>query len=485
MSTTDQSVVAPAAAGDRLDGRQRWLLVLLLGAQFLIALDFSILNVALPDIGTGMGFSPENLQWVVTLFALSSAGFTLLFGRVAEIAGRRNVFMGGMVVLALASLTGGLADSQTVLLVARVAQGLGTAAVAPTAMALLTTSFPEGPARQRALGLSGALLSAGFTTGAVAGGLLTGLVSWRWAFLINIPVCVAVLAVAPGLISDRSRGGRARLDVPGAVTVTGGLLALSYGVTSGGHEGFGSTTTLVSLAAAVVLLGAFWAVELRQEQPLVSLRVLARPTVKWGNLGGLITFTMFSAVIFLMTLYLQQVLDYSPLVTGLAFGLQGAAAFFAGLLAGPLISRLGGSRVTLVGGLVVQSAVTASLFLVGADRSWMVLVLVATTVGGFAHVLSVVSFMVTSTSGLDDEEQGLATGLATLTQQVGITLGIPVMSAVATARTEALSGRTPEQAMLGGTTLALLVDAAIVLVAAVVIGLALRRVAPRAAAATD
>ncbi|MCU1682044.1 MAG: transporter [Amycolatopsis sp.] len=481
MSTTRDGAApaagtAPAGGGTPATGPGRLLLIVLLGAQFLIALDFSILNVALPDIGTGLGFSLANLQWVVTLFALASAGFSLMFGRVADVVGRRRMFLIGMALLALASLAGGLADSQAVLLAARVAQGLSTAMIAPAAMALLTTSFPEGAMRDRALGLSGALLSAGFTTGAVLGGVLTGLVGWRWAFLINVPVCVAVLVFAPKLITDRGRGRDARLDATGAVTVTAGLLALVYGVTAAGSKGWGSTTTLVSLALAVVLLVVFWLIERRVAQPLVSVRVLMRPSVRWGNIGGLVTFTMFSSVVFLMTLYLQEVLHYSPLVTGLAFGVQGVAAFFAGLNAPKIIARLGGSKQSLVAGLVLQAASTAALFLIGDSRVSLVLVIIATSIGGFAHVLSVVSFMVTATSGLPDSEQGLATGLATLTQQAGITLGIPIMSAIAAAHANSLkSGSSASGAVLGGTTFAIVIDAAVVLAGAVVVGLFLRK----------
>ena len=454
------------------------LLAVLLVAQFTVALDFSILNVALPDIGAGLGMSLSDLQWVVTVFALTSAGFTLLFGRVADLLGRRPMFLGGIVLLGASSLVGGLANDVTTVLVARVGQGLATAVLAPVAMALLTTSFPEGPQRQRAIGLGGAMLSAGFTVGAVLGGVLTGLFSWRWAFLINVPLCVVVLLAAPALLPRNQVRERARLDIGGTLTITTGLLALVYGVTSAGHSGWAAAGTLIPLAAAVVLLGAFWFIELRVENPLVSPRVLGRATVKWGNAGGLLTFTMFSAVIFLLTLYLQEVLAYSPLVTGLAFGVQGVTAFFAGVFAPKLIARFGSSRATLIGGLVLQAAATGALVLAGDSRDSFALIVIATAIGGFAHVLAVVSFMVTATSGLSNEEQGLATGMTSLTQQVGITIGIPIMSAVATARIDTLSATEPRAAaVLGGTSTALAIDALIVLVGAVVIGFALRRAA--------
>ncbi|HKS50152.1 MAG TPA: MFS transporter [Amycolatopsis sp.] len=474
--TTSEDIV-PSVTGDERIGRRGALrLAVLLVAQFTIALDFSILNVALPDIGRGLNLALGDLQWVVTLFALTSAGFTLLFGRVADLLGRRRMFLTGIVLLGVSSLLGGLANSVTVLLVARVLQGLATAIVAPVAMALLTTTFPEGPRRQKALGLGGAMLSAGFTIGAVLGGVLTGLLSWRWAFLINVPACVIVLVVAPILISGRERREPARLDAGGAVTITTGLLALVYGITSAGTNGWGHALTVVSLAVGVVLLVAFWLIELRVPQPLVSLRVLRTPTVKWGNGGGLLTFTMFSAVIFLMTLYLQRVLGYSPLVTGLAFGVQGVTAFFAGIFAPKIIGRFGNSRTTLFWALLLQAVATGALFALGDGRQWLTLMIVATAVGGFAHVLSVVSFMVTATSGLSDHEQGLATAMTSLTQQVGITMGIPILSAVATARINGMSPtHSQAQSVLGGTSYAIAVDAVIVLAGALLIGYFLRK----------
>lgn len=478
--STSEDVTTHAETGQATGTRSSglMLLVVLLIAQFTVALDFSVLNVALPDIGDSLGMSLSNLQWVVTAFALASAGFTLLFGRLADLVGRRPMFLAGIVLLGMASLLGGLAGDATTVLVARVGQGLATAILAPVAMALLTTSFPEGPRRQRAIGLGGAMLAAGFTVGAVLGGVLTGLFGWQWAFLVNVPLCVVVLLVAPALLPKDQQRERTRLDLGGTVTITGGLLALVYGITAAGDRGLGNPATLTSLGVAVVLLTAFWLVEIRVPAPLVSLRVLRRPTVALGNVGGLVTFTMFSAVIFLMTLYLQRVLGFSPLVTGLAFGVQGVTAFLAGVFAPRLIGRFGSSQATLVGGLLVQAAATGTLLLAGGTRDSLLLVVIAVAVGGFGHVLSVVSFMVTATSGLPDERQGLATGIASLTQQVGITIGIPIMSAIATARIDTLSATGSDaDAVLGGTSLALTVDAVIVVVAAMVIGMFLRRAA--------
>ncbi|MET9622485.1 MFS transporter [Streptomyces sp. NPDC006464] len=456
--------VSAAPASTRMDGRMRLVLLVLLVAQFMLAVDFSILNVALPVIGEGLGFSLAHLQWIATAFALAAAGFTLLFGRVADIVGRRRLFLGGMAVLGLSSLVGGLATGPEMLMAARVAQGLATAAVTPAGLSLLTSSFPEGPLRDKALGLNGALMSAGFTTGAVLGGVLTDLLSWRWAFFINVPVALAVLLVAPAVLRESRPLVRPRLDVPGAITVTGGLLALVYGLTAAGERGWTDPVALTALGAGAVLLTAFRAVEKRAASPLVPLRILGRRTVVWGNLAGLVAFVTETSLVFLMTLYLQDVLGFSPLAAGLSFGVLGAGTIVGGVLAPRFIGRHG-ARTALVAGGLLQAAATVALFALGDDRSGLWLLLTATFLGGVGNMLAIVGFMVTATSGLPDSEQGMATGLATMTQQIGITMGTPIMSAVVVTSTT----------VLDGIGLAVLVNAAVVLTGAVLAGFFLRR----------
>ncbi|WUC25572.1 MFS transporter [Streptomyces sp. NBC_00562] len=456
-----------------MTGRQKLVLALLLGAQFMIAVDFSILNVALPAVGEGLGFALTNLQWIATAFALAAAGFTLLFGRVADIVGRKRLFLWGMAVLGAASLLGGLATSPEVLLVARVLQGLATAAVTPAGLALLTTAFKEGPLRERALGLNGALMSAGFTAGAILGGLLTDLLSWRWAFFINVPVALLVLVLAPSVITDSRPTGRPKLDIPGAVTVTGGLLALVFGLTQAGRTGWTAPTTLGALLAGVALLAAFRSVEKRAATPLVPVRILKRRSVIWGNTAGLIAFVTETSLVFLLTLYLQEVLGYTPLTTGLAFGVLGIGTVIGGTLGGRAVGRYG-NRTTIVTGGAVQAAATLALAALGSSGAWIWLLLAATFVGGIGNMLMIVGFMVTATSGLSDAEQGLATGLATMTQQVGITMGIPVMSAIATARMTAL-GDTGPHGVLSGVTVAILVNSALVLAGSLLAGVFLGR----------
>jgi len=409
-------------------------------------------------IGNGLGFSLAHLQWIGTSFALCAAGFTLLFGRVADLFGRRRVFLGGLVVLGAASLMGGLAQNPEMLITARVFQGLATAAVTPAALSLMTTSFPEGPLRQKALGLNGALMSSGFTTGAILGGVLTDLLSWRWAFFINVPVALAVLIIAPRIIKESRLDERPKLDLPGAVSVTLGLLAIIFGLTQAGEKGWGSAGALSSLAAGVVLLVIFYVVERKVSAPLVPLSVLGKRSVAWGNVAGLIAFATFTSLVFPLTLYLQEVLGYSALVAGLSFGFLGLGTVTGGVTASKVIGKIGTKRTLIVGG-VLQTVFTAALVGLGDDRSWMWLMLVASFLGGVGNMLAIVGFMVTATSGLANHEQGLATGLATMTQQVGITMGTPIMSAVVTA---AMAG-TGASAILGGLKVAIAVNAAIVL----------------------
>ncbi len=443
------------ATTPRFSGRERAILLVLLGAGFMLSVDFSILNVALPMAGAGVGLGTEALPWITTAFALPAAGFTLLFGRLSDVYGRRRFFLSAMVLLTVASLLGGFATNPEALLIARVLQGFATAIAIPTGLALLTTSFPEGPRRERVLGLNGALLSGGFTVGALVGGALVSALGWRAAFFINVPVAVAILAAAPVLLAESKASTRAKLDVAGAISVTGGLLAVVYGVVE---------TNLLAGLVGALLLGVFWMIEVRSPAPLVPVSILRRPTVKWGNYAGLVIFSMEPAMIFLTTLYLQKVLELSPLQTGLVFGVPGLASVAAGVMAGRFIGRWGSTAVLVVG-MSVQALATVPLLFLGPDRTALAVLLPALFIGFFGHVAAIVSFMVTGTSGLPDDEQGLATGLTSMTQQIGITIGIPVLSAVAALH----SGQ------MGGIRLALVVNVVVTLASVVLVGRGLRR----------
>ncbi|BCK71336.1 MFS transporter [Streptomyces libani subsp. rufus] len=467
---------APAAA--RMTRRAQLILLLLCGAQFIIALDFSILNVALPVLGRDLGMDQADLQWAVTAFALPSGGFLLLSGRIADLFGRRRLFLIGLGLFTAASVLAALAWSPAVFLAGRALQGLGAAVIVPTGMSLLTTTFAEGPQRARALGISGTVLSMGFTIGMVLGGVLTDALGWRSTMGLLSVAGVAVLVGAPLLLTESRHPERPRIDVPGAVTVTGGLLSLIYALSTAAERGFGRPDVLVTLLAGVGLLAAFVVVESRAAQPLVSLPMLRRRTVAWGNLAGLTTFAMMSTVVFLLTLYLQEVLRLSPFHTGLVFGVQGVVSAFAGLVAPKVIGRFGAHR-TLPAGLLIQAGFTAALLGLGTGSGlWLALTGVA--LGSLGHLWAIISYGVTATSGVPDAEQGLATGLVTSSQQVGITLGIPLLSAVASAHIAGLraDGIGFAQATLGGLKLALGLDAALLAVVALLVAAGLRTVRP-------
>lgn len=427
--TSPRTALPPVtSATPGMTGRQRLTMVLLLTASFTLAVDFSILNVALPRIGADVGLSLEQLQWTATSFALCAAGFTLFFGRVADLFGRKRLFIAGMALLGIGSLVGGLATTPEILLAARVAQGLATAAVTPAALSLLTTSFPEGTLRDKALGLNGSLMAAGFTAGAILGGLLTDLLSWRWAFFINVPVALFVLVLAPKLLTEAPRH-KTRLDVPGALTVTLALLLLVFGLTTAGESGWLDPLAWGSIAGGLALLAVFVVIETQTAHALVPVAILRRNNIAWGNIAGILAFATETSLVFVLTLYLQQVLGFSPLGAGLAFAVLGVGTVVGGLVAPRLVGRFG-AKTTIVGGLAVQALATGSLLFISTDQASLVLVLLATFVGGMANLAAIVGFMITATTGLSNTEQGLATGLTTMSQQVGITLGIPVMSSI-------------------------------------------------------
>ncbi|MFF9502033.1 MFS transporter [Streptomyces sp. NPDC014656] len=454
---------APAPPAPALTGRARLVLVVLCAAQFMVSLDFSVLNVALPALGADLGIGPSALQWAVTAFALPSGGFLLLFGRTGDLYGRKRLFLAGLAVFGAASVLATLAWSPAVFLAARALQGLGAAAIVPTGMSLLTTTFPEGPLRDRALGISGTLLSLGFTVGMVLGGVMTDTLGWRSTMGLLALFSALVLPFAPRLLTESRTPERPRLDVPGAVTVTGGLLSLIYALSTAAQRGFGGTDVLVTLVAGVALLAAFVVVESRSAAPLVSLPMLRRRTVAFGNLGGLVTFSMMSTIVFVLTLYLQETLGLSSFATGLVFGVQGVVSVLAGTLAPRLIGRFGARR-TLAAGLAGQGVLVAALLGVGTS-SGAVLATVAVSVASMFHLLAIISYGVTVTSGVPDEQQGLATGLVTTTQQVGLTVGIPLLGVLA----------TTGDSLYDGVRTVIALDAAIVLGAAVLVAAGLRR----------
>ncbi|MFD5768947.1 MFS transporter [Streptomyces sp. NPDC127049] len=472
MTQSTETASAPAGTPPErgaAPARSTLVLVVLCAAQFMVALDFSVLNVALPTLGGELGMSPAALQWAVTAFALPSGGFLLILGRAGDLFGRRRIFLAGLVVFGASSLLATFAWDPASFLTGRALQGVGAAAIVPTGMSLLTTTFPEGPLRDRALSISGTLLSLGFTVGMVMGGVLTDTLGWRSTMGLLALFSLIVLPLAPGVLPESKNPRRPRLDVPGALTVTGGLLAVIYALSTAADRGFGGVDVIVALIAGVLLLAVFVVVESRTADPLISLTTLRRRTVAWGNLGGLVTLSMMSTVVFVMGLYLQQVLDLSAFQTGLVFGFQGLAAAVSGGFIPKVVGRFG-SGPTLVGSLVGQGLFCAGLLAVGTAGHSVWVAAVCLALACVCHLAAIISYGLTVTSGVPDEEQGLATGLVTSTQQIGITVGIPLLGVLATT--------TPD--LMDGVRTVIVIDVAIVLGAALLIAIGLRR--PRASA---
>jgi MFS family permease len=424
-----EAIEAPTSA-IATTARQQLIVVLLLGTNFMLSVDFSILNIALPEVGRAVGLDLADFPWVASAFALPAAGLSLLFGRLGDIYGRRRMFMAGLALLAVASLLGGIATGSTLLLGARALQGIATAMTAPAALALLITAFADNRQRARVLGLNGTLLSGGFTVGALAGGMLVGVLSWRWAFLINVPFALLILALTFVVVpAGRSPAG-VRLDISGAATVTLGLLAVVYGII----EWF-----VPSLIAGAILLALFFWIERHAAAPLVATEMLARPSVRWGNMAALTIFSMEAGLVFLMTIYLQDVLHFGPLTTGLVFGVPGLASVAAGVVAGRIVA-LRGARPVLLAALLVQGGFTAPLILLGTESSWVWLLVPALFVGFLGHITAVVAATVIATSDVADADAGLATGLVTTSQRVAVTVGIPLLGAVMVMRADLLAG---------------------------------------------
>ncbi|MFG2919340.1 MFS transporter [Kitasatospora sp. NPDC048298] len=475
--TTDTAVTTAPSASVHMTGRQLTALVVLLASQFMMAADFSILNVTLPRVGVDLGFTAGNLQWITTMFALCAAGCTLVFGRVGDYLGRRRIFVAGMVVLAVASLIGGIATSPALLLVARTLQGLATAAITPAAMALLTTAFTEPAMRTKALGLNGVMMSSGFTVGSILGGVLTALLSWRWAFFINIPVAVAAVIVVPIVVEESRAETRDRLDLPGALLITASLFSGIFGITRAAESGL-DALAIGTLVAGAVLLAVFWVVEGRTEGALVPVRILRLPDIALSNLGALFIFGGETAMIFFTGLYVQNVLDFSSLAAGLVLLGVGAGQILGGTI-GPKIVGKVSPRILLGIALAGQGAFMLPMVWMTNDSVWLVPVVVAQFVNGVFSMLAMLSFMVIATSAVDSSMQGMATGMATQAQQVGIAIGIPLLSAVFAASIGDGGGAADE---LSGIHLALTVDAGLLIVVGLLLWAALggRRSAPTA-----
>jgi EmrB/QacA subfamily drug resistance transporter len=424
--------------------RRKWLALALLSViQFMVVLDIAIVNVALPSIQTDLGFSQENLQWVISAYALVFGGFLLLGGRAADLLGRRRLFLVGVVVFTLASLLAGLAWSEASLIGARALQGLGAAIITPAALSILSTTFAEGRERNIALGVWGAVGGFGAAAGVLLGGVLTDALSWEWIFFVNVPVGVVVFALAPLLLRESRDQSVKSFDLPGAVLVTGGLSTLVYAITQAGRDGWLAGTTLAFFGASVALLAGFVAWELRHPEPLMRFGILRTKTVSGANVAGFIMGTAMFSMFLMLTLYMQQVLGYSAMKTGVAYLAVAGTAIFTSGIAAQLVTRVGVKPVLVIGmttltaGLVFFTQVSVGGSYLGDLLPGFLLIAVGI---GFSFV----PISIAALAGIRPAEAGLASGLINTSQQIGGALGIAALSTIATSRTEdALATGTP------------------------------------------
>jgi EmrB/QacA subfamily drug resistance transporter len=428
--TAAPDVAVASTAGPRLG----LALLVIATAQLMVVLDATIVNVALPHIQRAFGFSGSGLEWVVNAYALAFGGLLLLGGRAGDLLGRRRVFIAGLLLFSAASLAGGFATSQGWLLAARAVQGVGGAITAPTALALITTTFPEGTPRNRAMGVYAAMSVAGGAVGLLAGGLLTTYASWRWVLFVNVPIGLAAALAAPRVLGESERQ-RGRFDLPGAITGTGGLAALVYGLSNAatspdGVSHWGDAKVVASLVASVVLLGAFAVIEVRSQHALLPLRLLRDRDRTGANLIMLCVGATIFGMFFFLTVFMQGVWGYSALKTGLAYLPLTAAILVASGAAAQLVSRIGARPLLLAGspavagGLYWLSGISEHSSYVGAVLGPMLVT--ATGLGLLFVPLTLVAM-----SRVREEESGVASSLRNTGQQVGGSIGLAVLGTVA------------------------------------------------------
>jgi EmrB/QacA subfamily drug resistance transporter len=414
----------------------RWsALALIVTAQFMVILDVAIVNVALPSIKTDLNFSQENLQWVISAYAIFFGGVLLLGGRLADLLGRRRLFVAGLVLFSVASLLCGLAWSEASLIGFRALQGLGGAMLAPAALSLLTTMFAEGRERNLALGIYGAASGSGAAVGVLLGGLLTSYLSWSWVFFINVPVGIAAIALTPALLPvGRVNLAHRHFDVRGAATITGGLMLLVYATTRAATHGWGSPGTLGLFGVAAALVGAFVLIELRSPYPLLPLRIFRSRTLTGANAAMAIVGGVAFSEFFLLTLYLQDVLHYSAVESGVAFSGFAISVVVASNVAQWVVGRFG-VRATLTAGLLASALSVAWLTRLPVHGSYFWDLFPAFVLGGAGMGLSFVPVTIAGLTGVAPVDAGVASGLINTSRQIGGAVGIAAISAIAASST--------------------------------------------------
>ncbi|MEU4742608.1 MFS transporter [Actinosynnema sp. NPDC023658] len=448
--------------------------------QFVVVVDLSIVNVALPAIRDDLGFTDTGLQWVVNAYAVTFCGFLLLGGKLADVFGRRRVFVFGLVVFTAASVVGALAETPGVLVAARAVQGFGGGVLSPATLTLVTTTFVGAQARARAMAAWSAVAGGGAAVGSVLGGLLTGLIDWRWILLVNVPIGVVAVVGALVLLRDsRSESTDRRLDVLGALLVTLGLSAVIYGTVSAGQHGWGSPSTLVPLLGGLALLGWFVLHEGKlAEHPVMPLRFFRIRSVSVANLTMFWLGVAVIAHFYFLSLYMQNVLHYSPLAAGLAF-LPGSAAMTCGAYSGPVLMKRFGVRLLVVVGPLVTALGLVWLAFVPADGTYPADLLLPMVLVTFGTGVAMMPLGFSATFEVPGESAGLASGMFNTTRQVGGAIGLAVLAAISVARTTSVldSGTDRADAMVSGYRLAFLVGAGFA-VLAVLTATAMPRPAP-------
>jgi EmrB/QacA subfamily drug resistance transporter len=416
---------------------RRWTaLILLCMAMFIVVLDASIVNVALPSIGEALSFSEADLAWVVNAYVIAFGGFLLLGGRAADLLGRRRVFMAGLALVGIASLAAGFADNQGQLIAARAAQGLGAAIVSPAALSIITTLFQDGAERNKALGAWGAVAGSAGAAGVLLGGILTDSLGWEWVLWVNVPVAAIALALTPGLIPEsRSESATRHFDAAGAISVTAGLSLLAYAFLDASEAGWGSTKIIGLLAGAAALIGVFVAIELRSKSPLVPFRIFRLRTLTGANVVGLLLGASLFSMFYFISLYMQQVLGYSPIHAGLSYLPLAVTIIVAAAIGGQLVTRFGFKPI-LASGLAFVSVGLLWWSQVSVGGGFLTDILGPSLLAAIGLGFGFVTSTIAAVAGVEEREQGLASGLINTSQQIGGALGLAVLSTIATSRTD-------------------------------------------------
>jgi len=442
---------------------KKWFALALLSAvQFMVVLDIAIVNVALPSIQVDLGFSQQNLQWVISAYALVFGGFLLLGGRSADLLGRRRIFMLGLVAFTIGSLICGLAWSEESLISARAIQGLGAAAISPAALAILMTTFAEGRERNIALGVWGGVGGFGAAAGVLLGGVLTDALSWEWIFFVNIPVGLTALALAAVLLAE-SRDTRVRsFDASGAVLVTGGLTTLVLGITQGSDWGWSAGRTIGVFAAAVALLAGFVIWETRVPEPLMRFGIFRTTTVLGANVAGFILGTALFSMFLMLTLYMQQVLGYSAMKTGVAYLAVAGTSIVWANVAAALVGKVG-VKPLIAGGMAILGVGMLLFTQVSVGGSYAAHLLPGFLIVALGMAMCFVPISIAALAGVKQAEAGLASGLINTSQQIGGAVGIALLSTIAISRTKdkVATGSPLPEALTSGFQLAFWVGAAI------------------------